>query len=490
MSIPSSGGRYRMTALDGLVVGNTITLIADGGRGISSSIAPGWHLPAGLYTPRQIVEGCAPLLETVLHNLGRDPPNTVPARRMLLDNLASNLAIDTRESTLQIPDPKRDTSRDEIARQAVEIGKTLVQYANEIKHPDFDPHLNIRSPCEGHLLNQDAVGLMFGPRSQMHLMQIFNEYLHQMVLLRDALLPFENYTEVLIPVDGKTTRGQIGMRWMEVSRSQFLTQFMTRSISQDMISSMARALLIPELVAEGGYAFQYQHGLILPAFLAGSSSLRLLHYLPVRLDDSINNLIFDYEHQEYYAASRVEIPKSVTEMAANSWPPPPLPGVQVGERSLELEMSPEETSSARRVLKLRLEFERDHCATVDLGQISRGRRYAYGVGDDDDASETANGGMNGTTTGFSIPSTVHDPVTVLTNSGAGLITSTNRGIRLIPTKDPIVALALLGKIYPENIIVLDSQHSPREAEGIGKSFDKSPRFIIYGDKLDILPKRG
>jgi len=112
---------------------------------------------------------------------------------MFLDNLSSNLLLNTQELTLHLPNTGLDPGRLEIVDQTTKIGKTIVQYAREVKHPEFDKCLDIRSPCESHLLNHAVAGLMFGPRSKMHLMQLFNEYLHQMVLLRDALLPFENY---------------------------------------------------------------------------------------------------------------------------------------------------------------------------------------------------------------------------------------------------------------------------------------------------------
>lgn len=90
----------------------------------------GWSLPIGAYTAFQIVEACAPLLETVLHHLGTDSPSERPARDMLLESLASNLSLGTRESSLHIP--AEDAGRKEIADQAVKIGKTLVSYAREV----------------------------------------------------------------------------------------------------------------------------------------------------------------------------------------------------------------------------------------------------------------------------------------------------------------------------------------------------------------------
>ena len=89
---------------------------------------------------------------------------------MLLDNLASNLALGTRESSLELP--LKDASRKEFAAQAVKIGEALVSYARGTKDVSFDPKYAICSPCEGYLLKPEVAYLMFGPRSLAHLMQI------------------------------------------------------------------------------------------------------------------------------------------------------------------------------------------------------------------------------------------------------------------------------------------------------------------------------
>ncbi|KAJ0345850.1 hypothetical protein COL922a_014914, partial [Colletotrichum nupharicola] len=59
-------------------------------------------------------------------------------------------------------------------------------------------------------------------------MQLYNEYMHQMVLLRDALLPFYNYEEVLIPVTGAGR----GLRHMEGPREGFMAKLFTKQVTQ------------------------------------------------------------------------------------------------------------------------------------------------------------------------------------------------------------------------------------------------------------------
>ncbi|KAJ5156848.1 hypothetical protein N7492_009651 [Penicillium capsulatum] len=296
---------YRLSNLGNLAVGQWWRIHADGGMNDSQPVAEAWGLRSGIYTPRQLVEGFSPLLDAVVTRLGPDPPGTSPTRVRLLANVAANLATDTREATLRLSEPL-DISRREIKQQATRIGKSLVQWAHESHAESFDPEMYLRSPCEGHLLLPSNVDLMFGDRSQPHLMQLFNEYMHQMVLLRDALLPFQNYEEVLIPVDRKAR----GIRHLESARSQFLAEVLTKHATQRGVVSYAKALLAPGLLrtASTGYGFQYAHGTVLPAFLAGGPTpLHLLQYIPAKLDTKVTDILFDYQFQDYYSAARVEI---------------------------------------------------------------------------------------------------------------------------------------------------------------------------------------
>lgn len=422
----------------------------------------------------------------------------IPQRRYRLAKcfliiLHRNLRVDTRESTLQISYSTSDAGRREIAQQAVRIGETIVQYAHEISlsKPNFEPQLRIRSPCEGHLLNAAVAGLMFGPRSQMNLMQLFNEYMHQIVLLRDALLPFENYAEVVIPIAGGTGR-QVGMRGTEEARSQLLAHLMARSVSQSAIVNPAKAVLAPKLPRQDGYGFQYAHGQVLPAFLAGSSSPRLLFYCPAHLnsESATSDILFDYEYQDYYSSPRAEIP----DLAPYSWPSATLHvPTKIPQSLVVVENLIEDRDSSRCLLKLRLKFDDDQCVSVDLGQISRGFRYAYRVpphnndshspSDESSNDEKKINAPTNDKLGLSQSSFVHSPTTLLTRSAPGLLSASKQpGIHVIPTNSTVLTLALLGRIYPENVVLLHGDQTPHEAERVGKSFQDSLKFVIYNKK--------
>ncbi|KAF2638898.1 hypothetical protein P280DRAFT_519752 [Massarina eburnea CBS 473.64] len=455
---------YRLAGLGGILAGQSIPPHSTW----SARDKPqphAWTLRSGVYTPRELVEGFGPLLDTVVFRLGEDPPNTRPARASLLDNVASNLAIDTRESSLPFQKDVPDISRREIKEQADRIGKTLVKWAREASNGPFEPKLNIRSPCENHLLTQANVELMFGRRSQGHLMQLFNEYMHQMVLLRDALLPFRNFDEVLIPIDGKAARG---IRHLEPSRAQFLTTLVTKSVTQASVLSYAKAVLAPALprTDTGGYGFQYEHGSILPAFLSGGDThLHLLEYVPTKFDPSQKNILFDYQFSDYYTAPRPEIPAGSQVQAKDLLKFPSELATPVLQKT-SLGLVPSTESTGVRQLELRLEFNNGKCVGVDVGQVARGHRYAYQALPSKEVDLPSQNAI------------VHSALDILLHPEHGLITAEKGGVHVIPTVEPIVALATLGKLYPENVVLLPENGGLNQTEKAGKGFE--PKFVIWG----------
>ncbi|GIJ99677.1 hypothetical protein Aspvir_003678 [Aspergillus viridinutans] len=426
-----------------ILVGQSIAVQPDAGAHDKDTPREAWGLKSGLYTPRQLVEAFAPLLDTVVFRLGPDPPNARPARAQLLDNLAANLDTNTREATLRFPDTHLDDSRQEIAEQATRIGRTLVQYARNHTDGPFNSDLYLRSPCEGHLLIPPNVDLMFGQRSQPHLMQLFNEYMHQMVLLRDALLPFRNYEDVIIPVDGRAARG---IRHLEPSRAEFLTNLLTKQVTQSAI---------------------YAHGLVLPAFLAGGPTpFHLLQYIPAKLVHDATDVIFDYRIQDYYLAPRAEIPAGTEKTPACAAANGGAPALGVQSTSIAVTSS----SDMVRQLELQLQLDNGKCVSVDQGQVARGHRYAYQACTSSDAdSESATSATS---------TVVHDAASILETGDVDSLVTAHGGLHVIPVHDPVVALALLGKIYPGNVILLPRSGGLAQAEKAGKGLE--PKFVLWG----------
>ncbi|KAH0363946.1 hypothetical protein KCU65_g7065, partial [Aureobasidium melanogenum] len=467
MSPSLSAQPFHVMSLQNLSIGHILPPLQTGYDGPTMVKGNGWSLPSGAYTARQIVEGCAPLLETVLHHLGPSPLYQPSAREMLLDNLASNLALGTRESSLEIP--AKDASRKEFAAQAVKIGKTLVTYAREVKDVAFDPDYAIRSPCEGHLLKPTVAQLMFGPRSLGHLMQIYNEYLHQMVLLRDALLPFDNYEEVVIPITAGEGKQRLGMRLTESIRMSFITELMTKSTTQKSVVRFAQSLLAPDLAAGNTYGFQYKCGIVLPAAVVGGQSLRLLRYIPAIIDDTTPEVSFEYEFADYYTAPRIDVPQ-------------PSQCIADGQDQLSVSKASQhvvrdfsfaihgntDSKSASRVLHLQMSYADEKCSSVDVGQISRGWRYSYKASAQ--SSKPAS---------KKVVATVHPAADFLANSGSdGLVTDKQGGIHLIKCSNNLELLACLGAIYPNNTVVLEEGATLEDTERVGQSLSGQSRFIL------------
>lgn len=408
-----------------------------------------WGLPAGEYTPRQIVEASAPLLETVIHHLGPSPFGEPPAREQLIDNLASNLALNTREASITIP--TNDPSRIEMAGQAVKIGKKIIDYVRNVTDVSYDPEYVVRSPCEGHLLKPHVSYLMFGPRSLRHLMQIYNEYLHQMVLLRDSLLPFDNFEDVIIPITAESGRKR-GMRHTEDIRSGYLAEIMTKQVTQRSTIKFAQFLLAPNLSSANSIGFQYKYGTVVPAFLAGGTSGRLLRYVPSVVDDSRKETVFHNSLLDYYTAPRSNLDTTSTSSDA-----------QVVEASVVPEGDGDEKS-----LNLVIEYSDGKSSKIDVGQSARGYRYANFVkGNVSAEANSANEGVE-----------VHSARSLLVESGSGLLVPP-KGVHVVQVASKIELFAVLGKIYPDNVVVKDRGIPLNIALSVGKEgLPDAGRFVI------------
>jgi hypothetical protein len=425
-----------------------------------------WDLSEGVFTPSEIVTGVAPLLLTVLSKLGNDPQGHPSSKKLLLENLANSLSTNSRESTMPIKDTQGKSARQEIQAQANKIGIYLVEQARKLDLENPNLNIDIRSPCEGHLWTHAAANLLMGPRSNGQLMQLFNEYIHQMVLLRDALLPFENYQDVRFHIQ-KTKSGP-GLRRFEKARSALLVECLTRAVSQKTLVEVAKVFTAPDLPT-GGYGFQYSSFVVLPAFLFGSSSTRLLRIHPAQIEKSEIPILFDYEYPDYYTAQRTEISKDteVTTSQASF-------GTSIGTKySLAVEKS-SESADNRRLLKIRLSVPEGSCLTADVGQIARGWRFSTHLQHVPANIQPRTPPIEDKT------SIVHITNNVL--SLPGLVSSTGADTHILFATNPLIRLALLGKLYPHNVFLADSKESIADAESFSEKF--GGRFFIVGGKFN------
>ncbi|TFB04216.1 hypothetical protein CCMA1212_003458 [Trichoderma ghanense] len=437
---------------------------------VSVTLTEALQTPPGVYNVQQLVANSGPLLDVVISRLGQDPPGQPSASSILIDGLAASLSTRGRESTFPLEKATNDAARSEIVHQANRVASTIVKHVKKsVKPAPKSLDFRIRSPCEGHLWTHSVAALLFGPRSDSQLMELYNEWLHRMVLLRDSLIPFENFEEVPLVIPPGSTRG---IRDLEEPRRAFLVHCLTGNIQQMAIVDLAKVFTARHL-PRGGYGFQYSQGLILPAFLSGSRSLHLLRYHPAHLNTSATDVLFDYEHAQYINAPRTELSASDALTTKTGWNAASLldADTSVVESALAVDPSGD---ALRRVVKLGLTLDSGACVSVDLGQIARGRRYAYELRSDKTGSGADEAASDST-------AYVHSAASIL--SKPGLVISPRvtpgspPGVHVIPTADPILRLALLGKLYPENVILAKEHDSLDGISRAGKNF--AEKIVIF-----------
>lgn len=428
-----------------------------------------WDIASGIYSPRQIVKSISPLLETVIASLGADPPNAVSSRKLLVDGLAALLSPAAKESAFPIPLMMTDASRTEIAKQSFKVGKTLTQYVDDLSNSGGKTQVKVQTPCEGYLLTDSVARLLHGPRGSGELIHLYKEWLHQLVLLRDFLLPFQNYADVRLSLESKKGTG---LRDFEELRSKFLVQCLTQTVSQTALVDVAKIFTAPNL-PPGGYGLQYPHGLILPAFLSGSNSLHLLRFHAAHLGESLADpradILFDFEYPSCSSAPRSNISKPIDIVEPRAWPSSLSGQYDVKECSLIAEKIPD-SSQCRYLLKLQIKLCEGAPMAVDLGQIARGRIYAFQLAEPRMSLDLS------PTEGWSTSARVYSPLDIL--SQPGLVSSHEPGLHLVPAANPVIGLALLGKLYPDNVVMLGAGQRPEVAEALGKNF--GPKFVLFG----------
>ncbi|WP_244192878.1 hypothetical protein [Paenibacillus taichungensis] len=415
------------------------------------NLAVDWKLPDGIYSAKEVVIELDKLLEAILVQLG-EPIDGNPS--VLLDSLQANLAISGDLSSLPLgPLALKDKAGVELSVQAVRIGEQLVHWAREINSdkralakygPETLGELEFRSHCYGHTLIPEAIAQVWGPAGGPKVMQLYNEYLHQFVLLRDALLPFANWEQV--PFEVKEHKQFKGLRFLEPARKIFLTQLLGKELTHKAIVQYAQSVLSSGLTS-AGYGFQYPLGTILPAALGqspGEAARYLLKWHPVQTikteeTQDIVAISFDYEYDDYYAALRSE---------AGAGIPASKDHFHISEDHSDLpsiaRLLPN-TESDRTTMRFSVEREGHASSSVDLGQLFRGHRFSYRPEKNSRSKDAA----------VERPSTsIHQVADIL--SHPGLVTNTDAGVHFISTGgNELVQWALLGKLYPENVVLLD-----------------------------------
>ncbi|KAL2127450.1 hypothetical protein VTI74DRAFT_10703 [Chaetomium olivicolor] len=364
-----------------------------------------WRFRPGAYTPKEFIREIAILLESVIVQLGPDEPGDADSRAILMDGLRSSLSHEGREATLHLSDWNSEHPSD-LTRHILRIGKALFQYASESNHAVAgDPSLTLYSPCEGHKWVPPAGRLLRSHRSSPILMMLYNEWLHQITCLRDYLIGFDNFEHVVLNLDDTARRGT---RRMEDVRVALLERVIRGEVSRETFLETAKVLTAPDL-APGGYGFQYEKGVVLPAALFSEIAPSfLLHFTPTRLveERSPRSVLF------VPASEKAD----VSVLKASS----------LSQVSWQISITAENAQSG----------DPDPVLSIDLGSVIRGLDNATNASPAEEAEILASSDR------------IYEASEVLL-AGSHAVTSSAPGTAVIRATTEVDLLALLGELQPE-----------------------------------------
>lgn len=319
-------------------------------------------------------------------------------------------------------------------------------------------------------------------------MQLCNEWSHRLVLLRNALMPFENWDEVPLVVpaeDASSLPQKRGMRALEGPSDAFVMRLLSGRPPQKAIVDMANALTARGLPS-GDFGFHYTQGTVLPAFLAGSASRSLLRFYPARVPDSAAaEVLFDYEHQSYDDAERSEMPFQPT--AAKQSETTSVSAALPGTVASVLRSRPVPRSQDPRAtlhVEVELRGHPEAVFPVCLGQIARGRRFAARPRKINDAADSgaapapaANIVLHRVEDALSLPGLVFSAAEEKQSGQEQQQKQQQNTLHVFPVSDPLLGLALSGKLYPGNVVVLGENDDLVRALWVGRGF--GTKFIHW-----------
>ncbi|MER5799017.1 hypothetical protein [Streptomyces mirabilis] len=376
---------------------------------------------AGTMTARQFFAGAEPLLQGVIDDNALQSVDG----EVLEAQIHATLGLGTRETSLPLAfGPDSASATRELGAQAEAIGREIASWATAaldrlLTHriPLPAGPLVVRSHCYGHLLTHAAADLLLGRRGGPVTMQLYNEWLHQMVLLRDALLPFTNWQDVPLLVT------PTGLRHIEPARDGFLTEVLVRQIRHTSVVDFARHV-VTGTSGPAGYGFDHDGGTVLPAVLDTPPLTAPRYLLTWRPDPAVDETAtYVAEARDYYAAPRT----LVEHLPPATGTPGPVRGrivtgpVVDGSRTARIEVTHDGTT-----------------AHIDLGQALRGHRFAH-------RAPTAGDATVGDARTADLWAVLRATGLVWTEGGDVTLDATGQ--------DEFVVLGLLGRLYPDNVFL-------------------------------------
>lgn len=181
-----------------------------------------WPVQPGEMTAEMIVKESLWLLDAVCMRLGASAD-----RQVLLDGL--RYCLRTSGSVAALAEGFADRTRRDLARRAEQVSPQIVIWAGAhaaALNPDTGTgseldlaQLEFESLCAGHKWDRQVAAMLRGPGGGRMAMQLYNEWIHQLVILRDICMVFDDWStrQIVLAAPGRHR----GLRRFEAIWQQF-----------------------------------------------------------------------------------------------------------------------------------------------------------------------------------------------------------------------------------------------------------------------------
>jgi hypothetical protein len=384
-----------------------------------------------LVDPAEFVAAAHHLLDSAVAAAG-DVPG---ARADLVDGLAAALRLTGPYATLRLDTGLADQpARAELAASAEAAAELVLRLVGTNPGPARERIPDIRSSCVGYSWTPEVVALLLAGPHLHPARNLYNEWLWQLVLLRDALIPFTAHERVRFRAD------RDGLTRLADARDRFVVEIMTRRVAHAALTRFAAELLAPGAVpgdVREFYGFQADGALVLPPVALDGPLLRPVHLLEQR-EGTLAGLPLD-EIAFFVPADDDQLAIPPTALGEATRTPADVTVVPLAHRLVPGAPGPSRT----RTVDLVVGFD-GHEWAVDLGQALRGHRYAARPAPD-----------SGPAGAEDRPAAAWSGCAVLRADGA--VTLPDGGGVLPTGGQRALVLALLGRLRPGSVVLWAGQ---------------------------------
>ncbi|GIH65379.1 hypothetical protein [Microbispora siamensis] len=317
--------------------------------------------------------------------------------------------------------------RGELRDNAIAVSEVVLDLVRSTPGTGAPGLLDIHSNCVGYAWIPPVVERLIGEPGLHAARNLYNEWLWQLVLLRDALIPFTDPSRVRVLADAD------GLTRLRDARDWFIVQVMTRRIAHAAIVRFA-AEAVTGGYAEGAYGFQHGGAVVLPPVALDGDLLGPAYLLALREGTLVaeDTAYFVQGQEDGETASTLSVPaRAIGDVEVVGLTDRLVPGAAGGP-------------GATRTLSLVVGFD-GHEWTTDLGRALRGHRYAARPAAAEATTEpTAAAAGTGAWPGCAV---LRQDGEVAVPGGGVIPTGGQRAL----------TLALLGRLRPGNVVLYAGQ---------------------------------